>query len=185
MQKQYPLSLFINEVRKDIAFHQTNRRKIDITVFLSTGFRLIFAYRVCRLCYYNRFPFSSLLYFIFSGWMHTRPSCYISPGAIIGSRVRFPHPVGIVIGDKVIIEDDAIIFQHVTIGSHGRGTDNSFKGYPTIGRGAVIYAGAVVIGGISIGEQSVIGANAVVNRDIPANVIAAGVPAKVIKALKE
>ena len=94
----------------------------------------------------------------------------------VGHGVKFPHPVGIVIGDGTIIEDDVVILQNVTIGRRMTGD----TGCPIIRRGAKIMAGAVIAGNITVGENATIGANAVVLADVPDNAVAAGVPAKII-----
>ena len=100
--------------------------------------------------------------------------CSISPGAKIDSGLSLPHPDGVIIGEKSTIGKNVTIYQQVTIGqNHGK--------YPTIGDNVIIYAGAKIIGGINIGDNSIIGANAVVTKDIPANSIWGGNPAKEIK----
>lgn len=102
---------------------------------------------------------------------------YIGVNAKIGENVRFPHPVGIVIGDGVEIGGDCTIFQNVTVGGARIG-DAQNCAYPKIGNNVVLFAGAVVVGAIEIGEQCVIGANSVVNRDFPSGSVIAGVPAR-------
>jgi serine O-acetyltransferase len=82
----------------------------------------------------------------------------------------FPHPVGIVIGDGAVIGHGVRIYQNVTLGL----TQNGVGGYPTIEDDVSIYAGAVVIGGITVGAGSVIGANAIVSRDVPAGSVVVG-----------
>ena len=103
----------------------------------------------------------------------------ISYKAEIGKECEFPHRgLGIVIGDKVVIGDNCIIRQNVTIG--GKGTTDEFK-CPKIGDNCMIGAGAVIIGGITIGNNVQIGANAVVTKNLPDNVVAVGVPAVIVK----
>ena len=85
-----------------------------------------------------------------------------------------------VIGDGVKIGKNVIIYQNVTIGGARIG-DAKQSSYPEIGEGVVIFAGAVIVGKIKIGKGSVIGANAVITRDIPDNSVAAGVPARIVK----
>ena len=102
--------------------------------------------------------------------------CYISPLAVIGSGLRLPHPIGIVIGEGVVIGRNVTIFQSVTVGVTSAGALQ----YPRIGDDVVIYAGAVIIGPVVIGQGASIGANAVVNTDVPAGCMAVGVPARVI-----
>ncbi len=89
-----------------------------------------------------------------------------------------PHPIGIVIGDGVVIHDDVTIFQNVTLGSHGKNSKD--LKYPTIGKSVKIYAGAVIIGGVSIGEGAVIGANSVVNSNVPPFSVIVGVPGRIV-----
>ena len=110
-----------------------------------------------------------------------RWNCDISYDTKIGRGVIFAHPIGIVIGNKTCIADGVRIWQNVTLGSHGK--SNLGKNYPTVEKNVKIYAGAKIIGGITIGENSVVAANAVVNIDVPPNSIAAGVPC-VIKPMK-
>lgn len=89
-------------------------------------------------------------------------------------RVKFPHPVGIIIGDAVRIGRNVQIYQNVTIGLEESKAAAGEAHYPTIGDDVVIYAGAVIAGGIVVGDRSVIGANAVITRDVPADCVAFG-----------
>mgnify|MGYP005757822005 CR=1 FL=1 len=75
----------------------------------------------------------------------------VSPRAKIGAKLRLPHPLGIVIGERVNIGDDVTIYQGVTLG-------NLRGSYPKIGNGCTIYPGAVVVGAIEVGDRAVIGA---------------------------
>ena len=102
----------------------------------------------------------------------------IHPGATIGRRVFIDHGVGVVIGETTIIEDDVLIYQQVTLG--GVSTDKG-KRHPTIKSGAVIGAGAKVLGNITIGENSKVGANSVVVKNVPSDCTAVGIPARVLK----
>ena len=92
--------------------------------------------------------------------------------------MKLPHPIGIVIGDGVVVKDDVMIFQHVTLGSHGK--NKKEMQYPTVESGVIIYPGVKIIGGVTIGENAIIGANSVVNIDVPANSTAVGVPCKIL-----
>ncbi len=111
-------------------------------------------------------------------------ACYLSGKAVIGNYISFPHPVGIVIGDGVKIADRVTIFQNVTLGAARIGEGE--KGlYPQIGNDVVIFSGAKVIGNISIGDGAVIGANAVVTKDVPADVSVAGIPSRIVGLRKK
>ena len=102
----------------------------------------------------------------------------IHPGATIGRRVFIDHGVGVVIGETTIIGEDVLIYQQVTLGGV---STNKGKRHPTIKNGAVIGAGAKVLGNITIGENAKIGANSVVVKDVPADCTAIGIPARVLK----
>jgi len=104
---------------------------------------------------------------------------YINVDAQISPGLSLPHPVGIVIGQGVKIDENVVIYQNVTLGGARRG-DWKAKNYPSIGSDTVIFSGAVIVGKVSIGKNCVIGANAVVTKDVPDNATAVGVPAKII-----
>ena len=104
---------------------------------------------------------------------------FISHRAYISHPVRFPHPTGIVIGDGVSIGKFVTIYQNVTLGGARMG-DGLRNLYPSIKDGTVIFAGAVVVGHVTVGKDCIIGANSVVLSDIPDNSTAVGAPARVI-----
>ena len=102
----------------------------------------------------------------------------IHPAAKIGRRVFIDHGIGVVIGETTEIGNDVLIYQQVTLGgvslTHG-------KRHPTIEDGVVIGAGAKVLGNITIGKNSKIGANSVVVKDVPPDSTAVGIPARVVQ----
>ncbi len=102
----------------------------------------------------------------------------IHPAATIGKRLFIDHGTGVVIGETAVIEDDVLIYQGVTLG--GVSLDQG-KRHPTIRKGVVIGAGAKVLGNITVGEYSKIGANSVVVKEVPACSTAIGIPAHVIE----
>ena len=99
----------------------------------------------------------------------------IHPGATIGRRFFIDHGMGIVIGETAEIGDGVMLYHGVTLGGQ---VLTQTKRHPTIGDNVTIGAGAKVLGPITIGEGSAVGANAVVTKDVPANSIAIGIPAK-------
>lgn len=104
----------------------------------------------------------------------------IHPGATIGKRLFIDHGMGVVIGETTIIGDDCTLYQGVTLGGVGIG-QHKVKRHPTLNNNVTIFAGAKVIGDIHIGENSIIGAMAVVLEDVPSNCTAVGIPAKIVK----
>ena len=100
----------------------------------------------------------------------------IHPGATIGRRFFIDHGMGVVIGETTEIGDDVMVYHGVTLG--GRSL-KQVKRHPTVGNRVTIGAGAKVLGPLRIGDDSAIGANAVVTRDVPAESIATGIPAAV------
>jgi len=104
-----------------------------------------------------------------------------SPKAKYGRGLYFPHPSCVIIGSKVIIGNSVSIYQGVTLGR----TNYKTGGYPKVKDGAFIYAGAKIIGAVNIGKNSVIGANAVVTKDVPEDMVAVGIPAKIFPKKKD
>lgn len=102
----------------------------------------------------------------------------IHPGAKIGNGFFIDHGMGVVIGETTIIGDNVTIYQGVTLGGTGK---EKGKRHPTIGNNVVIGAGAKVLGNIEIGDNSYIGSNAVVIKDVPANSTVVGVPGRITK----
>jgi len=102
----------------------------------------------------------------------------IHPAASIGKRVFIDHGTGVVIGETCVIEDDVLIYQGVTLGGVSLIVG---KRHPTVRAGAVIGAGAKVLGNIEIGEGAKIGANSVVVKPVPPASTAIGIPAHVIE----
>lgn len=101
----------------------------------------------------------------------------IHPAAVIGERVFLDHATGIVIGETAEVGNDVTIYHGVTLG--GTSLEQT-KRHPTIGDRVVIGAGAKVLGPFTVGDDSRIGANAVVVRAVPAGSVVVGVPGQVI-----
>jgi len=101
----------------------------------------------------------------------------IHPGALLGSGLFIDHATGVVIGETAEVGDDVTLYHGVTLGGSGADTG---KRHPTVGDRVVIGAGAKVLGAIKIGEDSRIGANAVVVKPVPSGSVVVGVPGQVI-----
>jgi serine O-acetyltransferase len=101
----------------------------------------------------------------------------IHPGALIGRRLFIDHGAGVVIGETAIVASDVTIYQGVTLGGTGKQTG---KRHPTVCDGVFIGNNANLLGNITIGENSRVGAGSVVLNDVPPNSTVVGVPAHIV-----
>lgn len=101
----------------------------------------------------------------------------IHPAAQLGRGIMIDHATGVVIGETAVVGDDVSMLHGVTLGGTGKETGDR---HPKIGRGVLLSMGAKVLGNITVGEYSRIGAGSVVLKSIPARCTAVGVPAKLV-----
>jgi serine O-acetyltransferase len=101
--------------------------------------------------------------------------------AALGKRCRIDHFGGIVVSGDAVLGDDVVIRNGVTIGLRRAG----IRGSPKIGNRVDIGAGAKILGSITVGDDSIIGANAVLLEDMPPNSVAIGVPARILARRSE
>ncbi len=139
------------------------------------GVWAIFWYRIANKLYRNNFKTIAR---ILMGFSQILTNIDIHPAATIGRRVFIDHGIGVVIGETAIIGDDVTIYQGVTLGGVSL---NKGKRHPTIEDNVVIGGGAKVLGDITIGKGSKIGANSVVVKDAPPHSTIIGIPGKIIK----
>ena len=166
------------EIKQDFKTPYLNDPAINSKIelfFNYPGIWAIVSYRIAHRLYNNGFK---QLARIFSGITQIFTNIDIHPGAKIGQRVFIDHGFGVVIGETAVIEDDVLIYQGVTLGGVSL---KKGKRHPTIKSNVIIGSGAKILGNITIGEHSKIGANSVVINDIPPHSTAVGVPAKVVK----
>lgn len=139
-----------------------------------SGLHAVWAYRLAHRLWVKgglfRFPARAL-----SQLARSLTGIEIHPGAVIGDRFFIDHGMGVVIGETTEIGDDVMLYQGVTLGGQSLAKG---KRHPTIGDRVTVGAGAKVLGAITIGADSAVGANAVVVRDAPPNSILTGVPAR-------
>ena len=101
----------------------------------------------------------------------------IHPGAQIGKGVFIDHGMGVVIGETTEIGNHCLLYQGVTLGGTGK---SHGKRHPTLSENVVVGAGAKVLGAITVGANTRIGAGSVVVRDVEANSTVVGVPGRII-----
>ncbi|OPZ88047.1 MAG: Serine acetyltransferase [bacterium ADurb.Bin429] len=102
----------------------------------------------------------------------------IHPAATIGNGLFIDHGMGVIIGETAELGDNVTLFQGVTLGGTGK---EHGKRHPTLGNGVLVGAGAKILGSFTVGDNSLVGSNAVVLRPLPANSTAVGVPAEVVR----
>lgn len=144
-------------------------------LLLYHGVHVLVYYRAANILYRLRLVFLARL---LSQTARFITGIEIHPGAKIGRGVFIDHGMGVVIGETAVIGDNVLLYQGVTLG--GTGLEKG-KRHPTIGNNVVIGAGAKVLGNIKIGDNSYIGANAVVIKDVPDNSTVVGIPGRITK----
>ncbi|QHS23921.1 serine O-acetyltransferase [Virgibacillus sp. MSP4-1] len=159
----------------DVVFDQdpAARNRFEV-ILLYSGLHAIWAHRVAHACYKRKLLFLARLISQVSRFF---TGIEIHPGAKIGKRFFIDHGMGVVIGETCEIGDNVTLFQGVTLGGTGK---EKGKRHPTVKNHALIASGAKVLGSITIGENSKVGAGSVVLRDVPDNSTVVGIPGKVV-----
>lgn len=158
--------------------------RLRITFFkyfiISRSFRAIYSYRLINRRYKNGKGFISFLEIIsaFINTVHIPHTVEIGKGLLMG------HPECIIINPSAIIGDNATILHGVTIGGNIGKVKNG-RSSATIGDNVLLGPGVQVLGPVEIGDNSMIGANSVVVKDIPKNSVVVGIPGKVIKEVEK
>ncbi len=138
------------------------------------GFHAILLHRIAHKLWVMKFPVIPRLISAFSRFL---TGIDIHPGATIGRRFFIDHGMGVVIGETAEIGDDVLLYQGVTLGGT---TSNHGKRHPTLKRGVVVGAGAKILGNITIGNYSKIGAGSVVIDNVPDHATVVGIPGKIV-----
>jgi len=133
-------------------------------------------YRLSHGVHHAGIPFLPYLIQMLNAFLH---GCEIHYRARIGKNLQIAHPRGLVVGQYVHAGKNLRLFTGAVLGVKYSGTSDQ----PRIGDNVTVYAGAKIIGPVSIGNNVTIGANAVVNRDIESNCVVAGIPARVVKRI--
>jgi serine O-acetyltransferase len=148
------------DIRTGLALDPAARSGFEL-VLTTPGIHAIWTYRVAHQLWKAHFYLVSRLV---SNWAKFWTGIEIHPGAQIGRRFVIDHGNGVVIGETAVIGDDVMMFHQVTLGSR---ESVRTKRHPTIGNKVVLGAGSKVIGNIVIGDNSYVGANAVVTKSVP------------------
>ena len=164
----------------DTVFHGDPAARSALEIFFCyPGFHSILLHRLAHSLHNSGFR---LLGRIVSQFNRTVTGIEIHPAATIGRRCFIDHGMGVVIGETTEIGDDVLLYQGVTLGGTGK---EKGKRHPTIGNNVVIGTGAKILGNITIGDHTKIGAGSVVIRSVPDHSTVVGVPGRVVRSRVE
>lgn len=165
-------------LRADIRAAKQNdpaaRSKFEIWLTYS-GVHALSWYRYAHFLYKIHLKLLARITSQFAKWL---TGIEIHPAAKIAGGVFIDHGTGVVIGETAEIEEGVVIYQGVTLGGTGK---EKGKRHPTIKKGAIISAGAKVLGGFTVGEYAKIGAGAVVLKEVPPYATVVGIPGRVVR----
>ncbi len=154
------------------------RSTLEILLVYS-GLHAIWIHRITHWLWVHRVRFFARWLSQVARWI---TGVEIHPGASLGPGFFIDHGMGVVIGETAEVGADVTIYHGVTLGGTSLAKG---KRHPTVGDRVVIGAGAKVLGAITIGEDSRIGANAVVVRSVPANSVVVGVPGQIVQRSRQ
>ncbi len=149
-------------------------RSVLEVIFTYSGLHAIWAHRISHWLWKKKLYFLARLTSQISRFL---TGIEIHPGAKIGRRLFIDHGMGIVIGETCEIGDDVVMFQGVTLGGTGK---EKGKRHPTVEDNVFISAGVKVLGAVTLGKNSKIGAGSVVLKDVPPNSTVVGIPGRVV-----
>jgi serine O-acetyltransferase len=161
-------------VREDLAVALVRdpaaRTRLEVAL-LYPGLHAVWSYRIANRIHRSGHRFAARL---LSQLTRALTGVEIHPGATIGRRLFIDHGSGVVVGETAEIGDDVTLYHGVTLGGT---TWRHVKRHPTVGDRVLIGAGAKLLGPITVGADSVVGAGAVVVHDAPPHSLLLGVPA--------
>jgi serine O-acetyltransferase len=149
------------------------RSKLEV-ILCYPGLHAIWGYRISNWLWRHQLKLMARL---FSHLVRALTGIEIHPGAKIGERLFIDHGMGVVIGETAEIGDCVTLYHGVTLGGASL---NKGKRHPTLGDNIVVGAGAKILGAITVGDNSRIGANAVVVKPVPNDAVVVGVPGQVV-----
>lgn len=175
-----------SRIREDVATARAHdpAARSNTEVFLAySGLHAVWAHRIAHWLWLGGLRLPARLLSQFTRFL---TGIEIHPGATIGRRLFIDHGMGVVIGETAQIGDDVMLYHGVTLGGKSRhGVPRGAKRHPTLQDGVTVGAGAKILGPVTIGAWSTIGANAVVTKDAPPKSLLLGIPATVQPAKPE
>jgi serine O-acetyltransferase len=174
--KEMMCAVLLREVRGDIRKvreYDPSMSSNTQVLLTSGGMQAVWAYRISHRAWIHRHRLLAQLIRYTARFM---TGVEIHPGAVIGRHLLIDHGTGVVIGETTVIGDDVIMHHQVTLG--GR-VNTPGKRHPTVGDRVYIGAGAMILGNVTIGSDSSVGALTLVLHDIPKKSIVVGNPARI------
>lgn len=145
-------------------------------ILLYPGFHALIYHRIGHFFYKKSLFFLARLISQLGRFM---TGIEIHPGAVIGEGLFLDHGMGIVIGETAEVGNNCTIYHGVTLGGTGKDVG---KRHPTIGNNVLVGAGAKVLGPFKVGDNSMIGSNSVVLKEIESDTTVTGIPGRPVKA---
>nr|WP_205964040.1 MULTISPECIES: serine O-acetyltransferase [unclassified Psychrobacillus] len=159
----------------EVVFEQDPAATSKLEVILTyAGLHAVWSHRLAHVFYKRKWFFLARLISQISRFF---TGIEIHPGAVIGRRFFIDHGSGVVIGETCEIGDDCTIYQGVTLGGTGK---EKGKRHPTLKNNVLVATGAKVLGSITIGDNSKVGAGSVVLKDVPEDSTVVGIPGVVV-----
>ena len=178
-------SLIISDIKAAISRDPAARSYLEI-ILTYPGFHAVFGYRVSHVLWNLKLK---LIARFISNIFRIITAIEIHPAVKIGSGFFIDHGAGLVIGETAELGKNITMYQQVTLGgispSLKSKEQKNTKRHPTIEDEVIIGSGAQILGSVTIGRNSRIGANAVVLRDVPANQTYIGIPARKVRSSME
>ena len=165
---------WLNEEIKNIQEKDPAAGSYLEVVLCYPGLHALIFHKFAHLLYKTKLPIIPRFISHISRWI---TGIEIHPGARFGKRVFIDHGKGVVIGETTLVGNDVVIYQGVTLG--GTST-KKVKRHPTLGNNIVVGCGAKILGNITVGDNSQVGANSVVIKDVPPNSTVVGIPARIV-----
>jgi serine O-acetyltransferase len=149
-------------------------RNLPEVLLIYPGVHAVLIYRVSHRLWLRGWKFAARWLSFMGRWL---TNVDIHPGAKIGQRLFIDHGAGVVIGETAEIGNDVTLYHGVTLG----GTSwNKAKRHPTLGNNVLVGAGAKILGPICLGDNVRVGANSVVNKNVPACCTVVGIPGRIV-----
>lgn len=149
--------------------------KSNLEIFLYPGFRAVLYYRLAHKLYLGK-------HFFLARWISQRAArktgIEIHPGAVIGKGLFIDHGNSVVIGETAEIGDNVTMYHGVTLGGVGK---EQGKRHPNIKDNVVIGTGAKILGSFTVGEGARIGAGTVVLKEVPAGATVVGIQGRIVR----